>query len=142
VVVPAEADNLQLLRLAGAFVGVRAGAGYDTAEDLRLAVDELCATILEVVAGPGCDLHVAFSWDDAAIDVTVTLTPSNGAAPPVDAADLDDLRQRRRTEDGDGGLSPARISELIMEALVDEHRLGLEDGVLVGWFRKRVAEPS
>ena len=67
----------------------------------------------------------------------MALVRADGAATGLTQGQFDELRRAR-----DGaldGMSPGRISELILEALVDEHELGLDAGAVTGWFRKRAA---
>jgi serine/threonine-protein kinase RsbW len=46
LVVPAEADNVRLLRAVAASLAARLEFTYDRIEDLRLAVSEACSTLL------------------------------------------------------------------------------------------------
>ena len=57
---PAEARNLRLARLTAAGIAGDAGFSLDAIEDLRVAVDELCAVLIED-AGPEIDATVTYS---------------------------------------------------------------------------------
>ncbi|MCD9622713.1 hypothetical protein [Rhabdothermincola salaria] len=56
---PAEARNLRIARLTAAGVAGEAGFSLDAIEDLRVAVDELCAVLVDG-AGPDADATVTY----------------------------------------------------------------------------------
>jgi hypothetical protein len=114
---PARADLLILPRLVVAAIGARAGFNIDEIEDLRLAIDELCVSVigeeegdgelsLELVRSPGC--------------VEVTCRYAAGAAGGA----------------GDPVTGPADLASRILEALVDEHAFKDEGGTRTAWLKK------
>jgi len=67
LVFPADAQHVRLARLVASGVGVAAGFDVDQVADFRIAVDELCATLLETTdhsvsltfrVGPGNSVEV------------------------------------------------------------------------------------
>jgi serine/threonine-protein kinase RsbW len=56
----------------------------DDIEDLRMAVGEACALVLEHAA-PGGDLHANFDLSDGSIRVSVSADTANGADPDQDS---------------------------------------------------------
>jgi hypothetical protein len=93
-----------------------AGADLDGVEDLRIAVDELCSSLVE--AGDGM-IDVAFRIDDDAV-------LAEGRTPVGPGLDADPTRRA--------------LAEQILSVVCDEHELGTTDDVV--WFRlrKRVGE--
>ncbi len=109
--VPAATDHLQLLRLNVALV---AGASFDVdeVEDLKLAVEELGAALVGLEsAGPTIDLDV----DIESAGITV--------------------EGRRRVEAGEA-VAIQDFVATILDAIVDDHRFSVEDGVAVFTLRK------
>src|SRR5579872_6445419 len=76
---PARPDLLVLARLTAGAVGARAELPVDDVEDLRLAIDELCLSLV----GPHGDrdgrLELRYSWDRDGIEVSCTLHEAGGA---------------------------------------------------------------
>ncbi len=103
---PAQADYVAIARGVLLIAAGRAGITIDAADDLTLAVDEMCAALLG--AGGRDQLEVVVETDGAAVRVAVA-APVDGEWPPED------------WEDG----TPA----LILEALVDEVEFRRDDGV-------------
>lgn len=60
LIFPAEARSLRLARLVAAGVAGEAGFSIDAIEDLRVAVDELCAVLIDG-AGPEAEVTVSYS---------------------------------------------------------------------------------
>ena len=115
--IPVQADLVVLARLTAATVASRLGFGIEDIEDLRLAVEELCLSVVGT-AGEG-RLHLRFSAEVDAISVECEYEPPAGGAQPV-ASGNDDLSLR------------------ILDALVDDH--GRDDGTgSRAWLRKRRA---
>jgi serine/threonine-protein kinase RsbW len=120
---PADPDLVMLARMVSAAAASRAGFGLEQVEDLRLAVNELCLSLI----GPGpADgmLQVTFAWGQDAVEVAVSNHRQQGA-PSIHAA---------------MSSSPEReLSTRILETLVDEY--GLEDasGTARAWLRVRRA---
>ena len=97
VVFPARPDMAVLARMTAAAVAARAEFGVDQVEDLRLAIDELCVTLVGENGAAG-RLSVLFDWSKDAVSVTGRL---QGAGPPTRP------------------FVPSALSERILDALVD-----------------------
>ena len=114
--IPVQADLVVLARLAAATLAGRAGFGIEDIEDLRLAVEELCLSL--VTGREDGRLHLSYECEGDAIEVACWYEDDHA----VDSARLvraDDLSLR------------------ILDALVDEHGRGLRDGRAGAWLRKR-----
>jgi serine/threonine-protein kinase RsbW len=59
VSVPADPVYIRVVRLAASGVASLAGLDVEKIEDLKIAVDEMCSTLIEV--GTGSPLHVRFA---------------------------------------------------------------------------------
>lgn len=70
--VPADPAYLAVIRTAAAGLAARLDLTLDEIEDLRIAVDEACALLLDHRAHPGEDLFAVFVVRDEALDVHVT----------------------------------------------------------------------
>ena len=116
--IPIQSDLIVLARLTAATVASRAGFNVEEVEDLRLAVDELCVSI---VNGTGAGrLNLTFQGGDGSVEVICVLDgPSE--APVV-------------THEGFGEHD---LSIRIIDALVDEHGEDVDDGQRRVWLRKR-----
>jgi hypothetical protein len=119
--IPVQADLVVLARLAAATVGSRAGFDVEEVEDLRLAVDELCVSL--VGEGAGGRLSLRFVRGDRVVEVSCMHHPDGIAA-----------------DDGPGA-DPDGLSATILDALVDEHGEDARDGQRRMWLRKRRARP-
>jgi anti-sigma regulatory factor (Ser/Thr protein kinase) len=120
--IPVQADLVVLARLTAATVASRAGFGIEDIEDLRLAVEELCLSLVRT--DDDGRLHLRFDSEDRAIAVTCWYEPQPGATPP-DRGGADDLSLR------------------ILDALVDEHGREERNGHQCAWLRKhRERSPS
>jgi anti-sigma regulatory factor (Ser/Thr protein kinase) len=126
--IPVRANLVVLARLAAATVASRADFDIEEIEDLRLAVDELCVSLVQGDGDGRLDLR--FSHDDDQIEVTCSFRTdsieSGGASESEGASDgsLDGLSAR------------------ILDALVDEHGEDIEEGQRRAWLRKRRARNS
>lgn len=114
--IPVQADLVVLARLTVATVASRAGFGIEDIEDLRLAVEELCLSLVRT--DDDGRLHLRFDPDDHAITVTCCYEPQPGTAPAA-LDGTDDLSLR------------------ILDALVDEHGREERDGRQCAWLCKR-----
>lgn len=114
--IPVQADLVVLARLAAATVASRAGFGVEDIEDLRLAVEELCLSL--VGSREDGRLHLNYECEGDSITVTCAYE-TDGPAPGSRGAEADDLSLR------------------ILDALVDEHGHQLRDGKPSAWLRKR-----
>lgn len=80
--VPAEQRSLRLLRLAAADAAGDLSFGVDRVESARIAVDELCAVLIE--AGAGDRLDVAYIREDGLLTVEGSITAGSSDAPVLD----------------------------------------------------------
>jgi serine/threonine-protein kinase RsbW len=119
---PAGPEHIRLARLVASGLVAQLDFGLDDVEDLRIAVDELCALVVEH-ARPSAELTVAFEVVEHVIAVRVT------APGPADA------------DDG-APVVADELSRLILMAAADEHVLSRADGEVVAWMRKRPTAPT
>jgi len=116
---PVRADLVVLARLTAATIASRAGFGVEEIEDLRLAVDELC---LSLVGGDSSGrLLLEYSRNNDVIEISCTYQPDPAAAAGSAQA----------------GPSESDLSVRILEALVDEHGRDTGEGQSRAWLRKR-----
>lgn len=85
VTVPARPDYVRVLRAVAAGVAARLDFTYDRIEDLRIAVDEACATLLGLPSGEAT-LTLQMTSDDAGAEILVSSDAevSAGGWPPPD----------------------------------------------------------
>lgn len=114
--IPVQADLVVLARLTAATVAGRAGFGVEDIEDLRLAVEELCLSL--VGEGKEGRLHLTYECEGDAITVACRYEDADGR-PGVPGPSSDDLSLR------------------ILDALVDEHGRDVRDGLPSAWLCKR-----
>jgi hypothetical protein len=130
--IPAEPELLYLVRFHVAAAAARSDWAIDDVDDLRLAADELCLSLMGG-GGPGRRLNVKIGWSDRTIELTCSLRvadledefPNNGSAPPGWPV---------------AGALPSELSERVLGALVDEHGTMLEQGRVLAWLRKQRAD--
>jgi serine/threonine-protein kinase RsbW len=77
---PAESAYLSVLRTATAGLAARLDFTLDEIEDLRIAVDEACAILLDQ-AVPDATLQCSFALSSDAMQVTVSVPTTNGRLP-------------------------------------------------------------
>jgi hypothetical protein len=107
--VPAMPEFLRLTRVTAAGLASRLGFSFDEVEDLRLAIDELCYGLTGSTGQPGT-MHVRYVLGvdnlvvegEGRFDGVEPVTAGGVAAPP----------------------QLSELSEVILNALVDEHELG------------------
>jgi serine/threonine-protein kinase RsbW len=116
--IPVRADLVVLARLTAATVASRAGFGVEEIEDLRLAVEELCLSLVE--GDEGGRLELTYARDEHAIEITCILEGGD---------------QHRPNGSAEGGHDD--LSLRILDALVDEHGRETRDGRPCAWLRKR-----
>lgn len=123
--IPVRADLVVLARLTAATMAARADFGVEEVEDLRLAVEELC---LSIVRGDGAGGRLRFTYvrQDDAVEIACSLECDAGSGPGP--------------QDGDGVVDD--LSLRILDALVDEHRQEILDGRPSAWLRKRRARAT
>lgn len=102
--VPAQPEYLRLARVTAAGLASRLGFTFDEVEDLRLAIDELCFGLTGSNPGPGTvEIRYVLRADGLLVE-------GHG---------------RFAHTDGKAGLS--ELSEVILDALVDEHELRVSE---------------
>ena len=79
--IPARPQYLRLARLTAAGFASDLGFDVETLEDLRVAIDELCAVCI-ADAGPGTTLTLSYGVDGGAVHVDGRVNLP-GAQPPV-----------------------------------------------------------
>jgi serine/threonine-protein kinase RsbW len=116
LVLPADAHLVRIARLVASGVAGIEGFDVDEVDDLRIAVDEGCAALLE--GGDGSPLLVSFSLEGGAVDVFGTTRAGDGAV-----------------------LDPDRLSlsRQILSVVVEDHTLLVDAGQVSFRFRKRRA---
>jgi serine/threonine-protein kinase RsbW len=104
LVVPADAEMVRLARLVAS--GVATVAGFDVGEvdDLRIAVDEGCAALIE--AGQGNSLGLSFRLGPSSVEVVGTTEAGSSS--------VDGLR--------------SSLSERILGVVADEHEFATHHG--------------
>ena len=112
---PSDTRYLRLARLMASGVATSCGLPLEEVEDFRIAVDELCATLIEV--GNGHPVAVTF---ELAPDELVV----RGRTAASRAGDLDDER--------------LRLSVQILDVVADGHDLTQRDGQVEFSARKHV----
>lgn len=120
--IPVRADLVVLARLTAATMASRSGFGVEEIEDLRLAVEELC---LSVVRSDGEGrLHFLYRRADDVVEIACNLElqpGEDGSRPAPEDSSGDDLSIR------------------ILDALVDEHGREMSGEAPSAWLRKRRA---
>ena len=81
---PAESAYVAVLRMTTAGLAARLDFTLDDIEDLRMAVGEACALVLEN-ADDGGDLYAAFDLSDGSIRVSVSADSHNDTEPDVES---------------------------------------------------------
>ncbi len=119
--IPVQADLVVLARLTAATVASRAGFDVEEVEDFRLAVDELCVSI--VSDGDDGRLRLSFAREAGLVEVVCAFEPEPGSDP-------------RAMPTHGVGLNRT-LSAQIIDALVDEHGEDFEGGQHRAWLRKR-----
>ncbi|MFO7279730.1 MAG: ATP-binding protein [Thermoanaerobacterales bacterium] len=89
LIAPAERGSVRLARILAAGVAADAGLSVDDTEDLRIAVSELVALLVEEPEAGGPSIEVTFHRSDG--EVTVEGHRRADAPPAGDSAQLDDL---------------------------------------------------
>jgi serine/threonine-protein kinase RsbW len=110
---PAAPEYARIARLTVAGLATRLGFSYDEVEDLRIAVGEACSVL--IAEPPTGRLEVVYRLDDDALEVEAS-------------ADVE----------GRNGADTADLTEQILSAVVDEHRIDAARHQV--WLRKRRAD--
>jgi serine/threonine-protein kinase RsbW len=120
LVVPAAPEYLRLVRLTAAGLASRLGFTFDEVEDLRIAVDELCFHLLGGVDDDPSDEPRTMDLTYSAGPDSITITGRAGPTGPTGAA-----------------AEPSELSEQILDALVDEHEVSSDDGLITFRLKKQ-----
>lgn len=133
--IPAQAELLILARLVAAAVAARGECSVDEIEDLRLAIDELCLSVMGGEDQEGGELSLELTREPGAIQISCTFVTSGqgGRSGPEPAAvtgaptiaGID-----REVQD---------LSSRILDALVDEHHFDERGTARRGWLRKELS---
>jgi serine/threonine-protein kinase RsbW len=100
LVMPADPEFLRLARVTAMGLASRLSFTIDEIDDLRIAIDELVFGLIGTAGRPG-RVTMRYALQDAGLEVRGTGTFEDGAATP--------------------GLT--ELSELILDAVADEHSL-------------------
>lgn len=115
---PADTRLLRLVRLVASGLASTAGFDVDELDDLRIAVDEAVASLLE--GGDGSRLTLRFDVGESEVDMA-------GSTPAAMGTTLDPER--------------IELSTQILAAVCDEHELDLSDGQVKVRIAKRRSAP-
>ncbi|MGO9457192.1 MAG: ATP-binding protein [Acidimicrobiales bacterium] len=118
---PATEALVTLARFTAATVAAHAGFDIDEVEDLRLAVDELCAAV--GAFGDGSSIRVTFGRRGDTVMVRCVSEPSPGGSPDAGTVG-DDWR-------------PSDLSEQLIGALVDRYGFERHLDRPCGWLEKK-----
>ena len=97
---PATPEFVRLARVTATGLASRAGFSIDEVEDLRLAIDELCFTLIGPKGREG-RLELRYRLDGTALEVEGSVDCEDGTVPRL-----------------------SDWSDQILDALVDEHEVG------------------
>jgi hypothetical protein len=105
LIVPAEPGSARLARLVAAALATDANFTVDDTEDLRVAVSELVALLVEGAEDPGDKVSLNYRRNETAVEVSGarTLSPSEDPA------------------DGNPNGTPDDLALEILRVVVDEH---------------------
>lgn len=101
---PATPEFVRLARVTATGLASRAGFSIDEVEDLRLAIDELCFTLIGTKGREG-QLELRYRLDGSALEVKGSIDGAEAATPHL-----------------------SEWSDQILDALVDEHEVGWSAG--------------
>ncbi len=118
LVVMASNDHISFARVTTTSAAAKLGFDYDTVEDIRIAVSELCGTLI-ANAIAGSELTITCHGDQEGITVT-------GRAPIADGAPAD---------------GPDELSVQVLDAVADSHAFS-SDGTEVQFTMFRGRRPS
>jgi hypothetical protein len=128
--VPARADLLHLVRFHVGAAAAHADMRLEAVEDLQLAVDELCLSLLSQLAGQESRLAVSIAWTSSTVEVVCTVDVGALAA-------VVNRNGKHRAGSASRPALPAELSARVLDALVDEHGTFSNPGCLGAWLRKR-----
>ncbi len=112
---PPDVRYVRVVRLTTSGLASMCGFDLDAIEDLKVAVDEVCSTLIELAG-------------DREVTVSLQMT-----SPPG-------LLVQGRVQVGEGQLDEVRadLSHRILDVMADEHSFQIEDGVAVFTFSRTV----
>ena len=116
---PADSRYMRLARLMASGVATTAGLPLEEVEDFRIAVDELCATLIEM--GNGEPLRLVFDVADDSVIIRATTRMG------VDAV-IDDER--------------LMLSRQILDVVTDGHELAQDDDRLARFTARKLVRGS
>lgn len=105
IVLPGHSQFMHLARLMASGVAGTFGLPMTVVQDVRIAVDEVCATLIEV--GDGYPIKLVFTIEEERFLVTGTSTANSSGQPDSDRLEL---------------------SLQMLDVLTDEHRFTHDDG--------------
>ena len=117
LMLPPDTRLVRVARLVASGVATTAGFDVEELEDLRIAVDELCAALVE--GGGGGALSLRFELSPLAVSV-------HGSTPTAGAVELEPER--------------LSLSRQILKVVVDEYDIAQSDGELRVRLRKQRAD--
>jgi hypothetical protein len=91
LIVPAEAGSARLARLIAAALATDASFTVDDTEDLRVAVSELVALLVEGAEDPADHVSLTYRRTSDVVEVTGERTLQTPSAATTDGAEPDDL---------------------------------------------------
>jgi hypothetical protein len=91
LIVPAEAGSARLARLIAAALATDASFTVDDTEDLRVAVSELVALLVEGAEDPADHVSLTYRRTSDVVEVTGERTLQTASAAAADGAEPDDL---------------------------------------------------
>jgi hypothetical protein len=127
--VPARADLLHLVRFHVGAAAAHADMRLEAVEDLQLAADELCLSLLNQVTEKDSRLSVSIAWTTSIVEVVCTVD--------VDALAGASHNGKHRNPRACRSALPAELSARVLDALVDEHGTFSGLGCYGAWLRKR-----
>ena len=141
--VPTTATQLPAVRAMAGDLAMRMDYDLDAVEDLRLAVDEACATLTTIVEGDA-PLTVVFETTRAGLHIDAWVPTADGTEVPTDgfgwavlAALVDSVEGRRSTQDavtgGNGSSTPVAVISM------DKFLLGPRPCEVVGGAEQNVS---
>jgi anti-sigma regulatory factor (Ser/Thr protein kinase) len=113
---PAERSSVRLARLVASGVGAEAGLSIDDTEDLRIAVSELVALLVDGVEDPQLSIRVTYLRAPG----EVTVEGHGEAGPATSSADLPGPSEPDAAPAGDIALE-------ILRVVVDAHTFEADD---------------
>ena len=112
---PPDSRYMRLARLMASGVATTCGLPLEEVEDFRIAVDELCATLIEIGDGDPVSLAFDFTVDAVVVEGRTSARAGNG---------IDEDR--------------LNLSRQILDVVTDGHELALVDGNAAFTARKSI----